>query len=207
MQVKTFVFNEIRENTYVLWDDSHECIFVDAGCHSVREQERLAAFIDQQKLKPVGVYSTHGHFDHVMGSAFVCRRYNIKNYAHPDDFGHIEHAVEHARHFGCEVETLPAPHIIGSEIKFGNTVLQVLLTPGHSRGSVSFYAAGDGILFSGDTLFAGSVGRTDFEDSDYNKLVDSLRMLMTLPNETQVLAGHGYATDIGSERTTNPFLQ
>ncbi len=208
MQIKTFIFNEIRANTYVVWDETGECIFVDATCSNGRENDRLAACVAENKLKPIAVINTHGHFDHVVGNTFLCRRYGIEAYLHKADFPNIEHAQEHAARFGIHIEQPPMPRELGGEVKFGNTTLQVLHTPGHSKGGVSLYAKKAGVVFTGDTLFRGSIGRSDFPDSDLNELMNSLHLaLLLLPDDTKVLPGHAFSTTIGDEKWQNPFLQ
>ncbi|GHT67380.1 MBL fold hydrolase [Bacteroidia bacterium] len=207
MQIKTFVFNRIRTNTYVVWDDSGECIFIDASCESLQERERLTTFVASQKLTPVGLYNTHGHPDHVTGNAFLCRHFNIKSYLHPDDNYNLERAVEYGTNCEMNVEQPPVPLPLNNEVRFGNTTLQVLHTPGHSKGGVVFYSAAHNVMFTGDTLFAGTIGRTDLAGGDYDEIMHSIRtQLLVLPDETEVLAGHGYPTQIGKERLQNPFL-
>jgi len=191
-----------------VWDDTNECIFVDAGCYSDKEKERLTAFVAENGLKPVALINTHGHFDHTVGNEFLCSRYGIDAYLHERDFYNIEKAAEHAASFDMHLKKLPLPKALGSEVKFGNTALQVLHTPGHSLGSVSLYAKNEGVVFTGDTLFRGSIGRSDFEGGDLNALMSSLHLvLMALPSETEVLPGHGFKTAIGAELWQNPFLQ
>jgi glyoxylase-like metal-dependent hydrolase (beta-lactamase superfamily II) len=208
MHVRTFIFNPIRVNTYVVWDDSRECIFVDAGNFSDKENERLAAFVAEKELKPVALVNTHGHFDHTVGNEFLCSRYNIEAYLHANDFYNIEQAAAHAAHFDIYIKNPPTPKALGAEVKFGNTALQVLHTPGHSRGSVSLYAKSENVVFTGDTLFRGSIGRSDFEGGDLNELMSSLHLtLLTLPSDTEALPGHGFKTSIGTELWQNPFLQ
>jgi glyoxylase-like metal-dependent hydrolase (beta-lactamase superfamily II) len=207
MKIKTFVLNPIRENTYVVWDDSGECIFVDAGCCNERENERVAEFVAEQKLRPVALVNTHGHFDHVAGNAFLCTHYGIDAQLHQADLFCYEHAAEYSRNFNLHIAPPPAPKFLGSELKFGHSTLQVLHTPGHSKGSVSLYSREAGVVFTGDTLFKGSVGRTDFTDGNLNELMQSLHLvLLALPDLTSVLPGHGFASSIGSERWNNPFL-
>ncbi|MDR2937376.1 MAG: MBL fold metallo-hydrolase, partial [Prevotellaceae bacterium] len=177
MNIKTFIFNPICVNTYVVWDDSNECIFVDAGSCTDKENERLAEFISEKKLKPVALVNTHGHFDHTAGNEFLCVRYNINAYLHADDFHTIKMASAHAEHFDVHIKNPPTPKELGAEVKFGNTTLQVLHTPGHSKGSVSLYAKNEGVVFTGDTLFRGSIGRSDFEGGDLNELMNSLHLI------------------------------
>jgi glyoxylase-like metal-dependent hydrolase (beta-lactamase superfamily II) len=208
MKIKTFIFNSFRVNTYVAWDDSGECIFIDAGCYADREQDRVERFIVEQKLKPVALVNTHAHVDHVVGNAFLCARYGIDSYLHKDDFYNLDHAAEHGRTFGFNLQAPPTPKVLGDSVTFGCTQLQVLHTPGHSKGSVSLYSQKQGTVFTGDTLFKGSIGRSDLSGGDLNDLISSLHLvLMRLPDNTTVLPGHGFETTIGDEKWQNPFLQ
>jgi glyoxylase-like metal-dependent hydrolase (beta-lactamase superfamily II) len=209
MLIKTFIFNKIRTCTYVVSDESGECVFIDAGCESADEQNRIAAYIAEQKLTPVAIYNTHAHPDHVVGNAFLCQKFGIGNYLYPaaDNYW-VEHVVEHGATIDMRIEKLSAPLPYGSEAHFGNTTLQVLHTPGHSKDCVSLYATTHKVVFTGDTLFAGCIGRTDLYGGDYDEIMHSIcTKLLTLPDETRVLAGHGYPTDIGTERMQNPFLR
>jgi glyoxylase-like metal-dependent hydrolase (beta-lactamase superfamily II) len=208
MEIKNFVFNPFRENTYVVWDSSGECIFIDAGCHTDREQERVAQLVAEQQLTPVAVVTTHGHVDHIAGNAFLCSRYGIDSYLHKDDFAMLGGVAAWAAQYEFGLQAPPTPKVMGSSVAFGHTQLQVLHTPGHSRGSVSLYEKEQGVVFTGDTLFKGTIGRSDLDGSDLNALMDSLHLvLLNLPDETTVLPGHGFSTSIGSERWHNPFLQ
>ncbi|MDR0565882.1 MAG: MBL fold metallo-hydrolase [Prevotellaceae bacterium] len=208
MEIKTFIFNPFRVNTYVAWDESGECIFIDAGCSAEREQGRIAEFVAEKNLTPVALVNTHAHVDHIAGNAFLCTRYGIDSYLHRDDFYNLSHAAAHGRMFGLEAPTPPTPKALGADIAFGRTRLQVLHTPGHSKGCVSLYGERQGVVFTGDTLFKGSIGRSDLPGGDLNQLMSSLHLvLMCLPNETIVKPGHGFETTIGSEKWQNPFLQ
>lgn len=208
MFIKTFIFNSFRVNMYIVWDDSGECVIIDGACYSDKEKERLVNFIEEQKLKPVALINTHGHVDHIVGNAFICKHYSIDSYLHKDDFSGLNYAEEHGKMFGFELENPPAPKELGSEVAFGKSTLQVLHTPGHSKGSVSLYAKNADVVFTGDTLFRGSIGRSDLPGGNLNELMQSLNLvLLTLPDNTKVLPGHGPQTSIGDERWGNPFLQ
>ncbi|MDR0415337.1 MAG: MBL fold metallo-hydrolase [Prevotellaceae bacterium] len=208
MEVKTFILNSFRVNTYIVWDESGECIFIDAACYSDREQDRIASFIETQRLKPVALVNTHAHVDHVVGNAFLCRRYGIPSYLHGDDLYNLDLAAAHGLMFGFELQTPPEPKPLGDSVTFGSTRLRTLHTPGHSRGSVSLYEETQGVVFTGDTLFKGSIGRSDLPGGDLNQLMSSLHLvLMPLPDATTVMPGHGYESTIGDEKWQNPFLQ
>jgi len=204
VNTKTFYFNEIRVRTYIVWDDTQECLIIDPGCGSENEQQRLMRFIADSKLKPVLTVNTHAHFDHVMGNAFVARTYGVPGALHKADLPLLEITVQQSALFGCIVEQPPMPAVWLSEeqpVRFGNAQLQVLCTPGHSPGGVCLYSAADKLLFSGDTLFAGGIGRTDLAGGNYDTLLNSITTkLMSLPDDVEVLPGHGPSTTIGNER-------
>ena len=212
MQVKTFYVNDLRECCYIAYDSTGECVIIDPGLETVSEQRRVVDFVESNNLKPVMLLCTHGHFDHVMGNAFVTRTWHVPTYIHPLDKGQLERAQQYCQMFGYNIEQPPADNIVevedGRLLTFGNTELRVIHTPGHTRGGVCYYCSKDEVLFSGDTLFAGSIGRTDLPGGDYDQIMESLlHKITTLPPDTRVLPGHGPETTIASEVTTNPFLR
>ncbi|MDR3134140.1 MAG: MBL fold metallo-hydrolase [Prevotellaceae bacterium] len=210
MQLKVFYFNELRVCTYVLWDETKECIIVDPGCESANEQQRLQQFITENQLKPVQVVNTHAHFDHVLGNLFVAKTYSIPSAIHEGDVQLLEKAAQQSAMFGFTVKPPPLPDRLLTEeepVCFGHSQLQVLHTPGHSPGGICLYAADDKFVLSGDTLFQESIGRTDLTGGNYDQLLDSIHTkLMTLPDEVRVFPGHGPATSIGEEKRNNPFI-
>ena len=213
MQIKRFYFNDLRECTYILWDQTNECIIVDPGCNTESERDRLAKFIEGNSLKPVKLLNTHGHFDHVMGNAFIEKKWSLKTHIHPLDKPQLMRAASYSEMFGYKVEQ-PSSDTVdieeGDEINFGESVLRVIWTPGHTRGGVAFHAYLEETPFVivGDSLFAGSVGRTDLPGGDYEELMDSLNnKILKLPGETIVYAGHGPQTTISAELASNPFLR
>ncbi len=210
MELKVFYFNELRECTYVLWDDSKECIIVDCGCGNDNECARLQKFIDENQLKPVMMVNTHGHFDHAMGNDFLARTYHIPSYIHAGDQALLAETANIAVNFGYTVPVPPAPAAFledGQALTFGHSALQVLHTPGHSKGCVCLYSPEDHFIITGDTLFQGCIGRTDLPGGNYDEIMDSLsRKLLPLPDDTVVYPGHGPATTIGEEKLTNPFI-
>lgn len=210
MQVAQFTFNEFSENTYVLFDETKQCVIVDPGCYKASEQEELTRFIKDNGLTPTMLINTHCHIDHILGNAFVANKYNIPLYMHKQELETYEGTSRWAQLFGMVIEEIPSNRIYlneGDEVAFGNTKLQVLFTPGHSVASLSFYEAVSQQLISGDVLFYQSIGRTDLPGGNFDTLIQSIKTkLFTLPNETVVYSGHGPKTTIGTEKSTNPFL-
>ena len=211
MKVYTFTFNPFQENTYVLADDSGDCIVVDPGCYTNEEQETLAAFLTEQGLRPVHLVNTHGHIDHILGNRFVCDRYGLSPEMHGDDVALVHSAPLYGDLWGVRVEASPGPSVLlaeGDAVRFGATELRVLLTPGHSPGSICLLHAPDRILVAGDVLFQGSIGRTDLPGGDYATLLASItEKILPLGDDIVVYPGHGPATTVGEERRNNPFLQ
>ena len=211
LNIKVFYFNDLRECTYVVWDETNECVIIDPGCHSESEKGRLEKFIETNGLKPTMLLNTHGHFDHIMGNAFVAKRWNIITHIHSGDNSYLERCAGYGEMFGYKIDEAPRNTIglaDGQILKIGNSYLKVMHTPGHSRGGVCFYNEEDKIIFSGDSLFAGSIGRTDLPGGDYDQLMESLLdRLVKLGDEYKVYPGHGPETTIGDELSTNPFLR
>ncbi|MDR3351052.1 MAG: MBL fold metallo-hydrolase [Prevotellaceae bacterium] len=210
MQLKVFYFNELRVCTYVLWDETKECIIVDPGCESESERQRLRKFIAENELKPVLIVNTHAHFDHVLGNLFVAKTYSIPSAMHEGDAPLLAKVAQQSAMFGLAVAQPPMPGRLLTEeepVRFGHSQLQALCTPGHSPGGICLYAEDDRFVLSGDTLFQESIGRTDLPGGNYEQLIDSIRnKLMTLPDDVKVFPGHGPATSIGYERRNNPFI-
>ncbi len=211
MELKLFVFNPIQENTYVLWDETGECVIIDPGFSNEREFEKLESFIKNINLKPVKVLNTHCHFDHILGVEKCRETYNIGWEINSEDSFLVETSVMQASMFGFKMkEVKPADKYLndGDEIRFGNSLLKVITIPGHSPGGICFYSPESKILITGDSLFRGSIGRTDLPGGDYNSLIVSIKgKLLSLPDDTIVYPGHDSATTIGDERVLNPFLR
>ena len=210
MKFKTLYFNPLRECCHILWDETdRSCIVVDPGCSGAGEFARLQRFVQEQSLKPVRILLTHGHFDHFAGVKMAAAYWNIPAMMHPDDAWQLKYTGWFAEEVGMEkpANDFPwEPLQEGMVIPFGDAALSVLHTPGHSPGSVCFYDAGANLLLSGDTLFQGSVGRTDLPKGNPEQMMKSIARLAQLPPETVVLPGHGYPTTIGEECRSNPFF-
>ena len=208
--VKTFVFNPFEENTYLLYDNTNECIVIDPGCYSDEEKEELISFIGESKLTPVKLFNTHCHVDHVIGNSYLCELYKIKTGAHKLDNPLLNGAAEHGKVLGFEIEQPPPINVFLQDneiIKFGNSRLKVIHVPGHSPGSIVFYGEEQKFVIAGDVLFNGSIGRTDLPGGDYEILIKNItNKLLVLGDDVVVYSGHGPVTTIGNEKRTNPYL-
>lgn len=210
IQVKKFTFNPIQENTFIVYDETLECVIIDPGCYTPKERNALDVFITEKQLKPVRLITTHCHFDHIMGVTHCRSTYHLAFETHPDEAALVEGAAEHGDLFGVPMEPIDAPDAFfkeGDRITFGNSYLEVIETPGHSPGGVVFYNPEQKILIAGDVLFYGSIGRTDLPGGSFEKLVGNIQTkLLILPEETIVYSGHGPETSIAFEKKNNPFL-
>mgnify|MGYP003290052829 FL=1 len=213
MKIKQFVFNHFGENTYVVIDETtSSCAIIDPGCFRETEKQTLVSFFKSNNLVPDKILFTHCHVDHTFGAHFLLEEYPlIQTYAHQSEQHFIDTAVEQAESFGVTIDQPPAiAHYVydGQTITIGALEFKVICTPGHSLGCVCYYNKENNILFSGDTLFANSVGRTDLYGSSHLSLMNSIQeKLMVLPENTDVLPGHGPSTTIGEEKNTNPYIQ
>ncbi len=210
IRVEKFVVNPLGENSFVLSDETGECVFIDPGFYYEEEHEEISEYIRDNNLKPVKITNTHCHFDHIMGVEFIRNKYHIPFCAHPDDAFLVEQAVGQGNSFGFEMDSVsPINEFLteNDKIRFGNTELQIFHVPGHSPGHVVFYHAESRILIAGDVLFYGSIGRTDLPGGDYQTLISGIKeKLFVLPDDTRVFSGHGPETTIGFEKMNNPFL-
>jgi glyoxylase-like metal-dependent hydrolase (beta-lactamase superfamily II) len=209
LQLQSFVFNPLQENTYVLFDETKECVIIDPGCYEREEQYDLADFIETNQLKVVKLLNTHGHVDHVLGNAFVKETYKTKLYIHEQDAATLKAVKVYAPHYGFFQYQEAEPDIYlkeGEPVAFGNQSLEVLFVPGHAPGHIAFYHAASKTLIGGDVLFYNSIGRTDLPGGNYDTLINSIQQkFFTLPDDVTVYPGHGPETTIGYEKKTNPF--
>jgi len=210
LTVKFFTFNPAHENTYILFDETHECVIIDAGCYTAQEQAILKDFISDKKLKPVMLLCTHAHFDHIMGNRFVFDTYGLKPIFHKADLDVFAAQEGVCKRYELNYDPSPAPEKFiedGDELIFGNTTLKVFHTPGHAPGHVVFYNAENHLVINGDVLFKNTIGRTDIPLANHADLENSIKTkLYTLPDETTVYTGHGPVTNIGYEKTHNMFV-
>ncbi|MDR2627430.1 MAG: MBL fold metallo-hydrolase [Dysgonamonadaceae bacterium] len=212
MKIKTFVFNIVSVNTFVLYDDTLEAAIIDCGCFNSLEQTELTRFIKQNNLQVKHLLNTHLHFDHALGNAYASRIFDLTPQGNPLEETKMPPLLQQASRFGIRIGEPPVPlgsHLEdGDIITFGHNALQCRHIPGHSPGSLVFYESKAGCLFSGDVLFKGSIGRTDLWGGNYDALVNGIQIkLFTLPDETVVYPGHGPTTTIGQEKRHNPYFR
>jgi len=210
IKVKNFRFGPFEENTYVLYDETMECMIMDPGCYTRDEKKALSDFIESEKLKPVKLINTHGHIDHILGNNFIAGKYKLDLEMNEHDVKLLKAAPVYGQMWGINAEPSPEPKTLlkeGDVVKFGNSSFEVLFTPGHSEGSVSFYNRENNFVLAGDVLFYGSIGRTDLPGGNFDILIRSIKeKLFPLGDNVKVYSGHGPETTIGFEKANNPFL-
>lgn len=205
MIVKQLPLGPIQTNCYIAGcEETKEGVIIDPSA----EPEQIMAEINNLGLTVKYVLLTHAHFDHMMANAGVVEATGAPLALHPLDLPLLRN--NGGASFGMQVPQSPEPDMElaeGDSITFGTHTFEVLYTPGHTPGHVSFYEANVGIIFDGDVLFASGIGRTDLPGGDYETLMTSINeKLMVLPDETYVCSGHGPVTTIGRERQSNPWL-
>ena len=203
--IQSFAVMPFDENCYVVSDDTGEGVVIDPG-GMARE---ILAYIREAKLSIKAVLDTHGHCDHIGANDAIRDATEAPLYIHKEDAPMLTDMKKNLAAFmGFQALSRPAEHLLseGDKISFGASNLEVLHTPGHTTGGVCF--VGDGVAFTGDTLFAGSIGRSDFPGGSERDLIGNIKKkLLALPDETKVYAGHGPSSEIGWERVHNLYLQ
>jgi hydroxyacylglutathione hydrolase len=212
MKIKKITFNNFMENTFIVYDQTKECIIIDPGCYSIEEKEELLSFININQLQPTLLINTHCHIDHIFGNNFVNKKWNTRLVINKLELEILKSAHVVAQSYGFnnyEPSPQPSKYIIeGDIITFGKSELKVLFTPGHAPGHISLYSKKDEFIISGDVLFMNSIGRTDLPGGDYETIIKTIKnKLLTLPKQTKVYCGHGPETTIDNEKNNNPFLR
>jgi hydroxyacylglutathione hydrolase len=210
MKIYKEIFSPIEVNTFIITGDDTSCVVIDCGCYGKAEEKRLADLLSDLRLKPVLLLNTHCHLDHIFGNAFMLDRYGLKAWFHKGENYNLISSPKHAIMFGLTMEAPPEPAGYlddGQIITSSGLNLEVIAVPGHSSGGIAFYSGEDGIIFTGDALFAGSIGRSDLPGGNHEQLMNNIRTrLFTLPPDTVVYPGHGLETTIGEEIRSNPFF-
>ena len=209
MKIKTFILGDFQTNCYCLTADTavKDCLIIDTGLQS----DPLIDYLKQNQLNPVAAVFTHGHIDHIAGLALLRQNWpDIKVAIHKDDAAMLQDGrLNLSALSGVPFKTSPADITIEAEeiMTLADIGFHILHTPGHTPGSISLYFKSESVVFVGDALFAGSIGRTDFPGGNHEQLITAIKAkLLTLPEDTRVYSGHGPVTTIIREKRTNPFL-
>lgn len=213
LNIVKFVFNNFGENTFLVIDSAtRQAAVIDPGMLHGEEREAFDRYIKDNGLKLTQIILTHAHLDHVFGAGYVTDAYGVPVAAHADDLPLALKAPSQTARFGMAgVIDRPLEFDVtlkdGDIIRIGESTLEVLHVPGHSPGGIVLYDRADGVAFVGDSIFDGSIGRTDLEGGDYATLISSIKnRILTLPDDTVLLPGHGNATTVKKEKESNPFL-
>lgn len=210
MTIKQFTVSPFQENTYVCHDDGAG-VLIDPGTSNASEREEVLDYLDENDLYIEHLLLTHAHIDHILGCKFFADRYGRSFKMHAADAPLLENAHEQGRLFNVPIEQPPPPEAFleeGDTVSFGRAAWEILHCPGHSPGSICFYDRANGFVISGDTVFQGSIGRTDLWEGSTELLLTSIgEKLLVLEDETVLYPGHGPQTTVGYERANNPFLQ
>ena len=210
--VEQHTFNPFQENTFLVYDETNECVIIDPGCYTQEEKEALKNYIENKGLKPVRLICTHSHLDHVFGTAYVSKTFDLGVEIHPEDLQTLNMFNTTVQLYQIpNAEEPPQPKSFleeGDKVTFGNSSMDVLFVPGHAPGHIVLVGRDEKFVINGDCLFYGSIGRTDLPGGNHEQLLDSIRTkLFTLDDDYKVYCGHGPATSIGFEKANNPFLK
>lgn len=211
LKIKSFTFNDFEENTYLIYDETKECAIIDAGCSDYKEEQEIFNFIADNELIPKLLINTHLHFDHFLGALFLQSKFsNISMFANKEDEFLLKSTLNFAYMYDLQIKEIPQ---IGKYLKdnnvltFGNTKIKVLETPGHSPGGLCFYIEQEKVIFTGDSLFYQTIGRTDLPGGDYQTLINSIKnKILCLPDETTIYPGHGMTTKVEIEKSNSFFV-
>lgn len=213
LNIQCVVLNNFEENTYIVTDQATgDTAIIDPGMLYESEKEYFAKYITDHNLRLTQVILTHAHLDHCFGADYVRSRYNVPVKLHKDDVPLVSILPEQARRFGmANVMDRPLEYDVelkdGDIIEIGKSRLKVLHVPGHSPGGIMLYDEEDSVAFVGDSIFRGSIGRTDLPGGDYATLINAIKSkIFTLPDNTVLLSGHGEPTDVATEKSSNPYF-
>jgi hydroxyacylglutathione hydrolase len=212
LQVKHFTFNLFQENTYILYDENTRdgCI-IDAGNSQSKEDAILLGFIEKENIKINRLLNTHAHIDHILGNKKVADELGLTPELHAADLYTFDNTIRTAQIFGFSLDDSPKPRLSlseGDKIQIGASAVEVIFTPGHSKGSVSFYCPEHGFIISGDVIFNESIGRTDLQGGNYQELIETISSkIYSLPPQTIIYSGHGPQTSVAYEMRHNPFVK
>ena len=208
MEIKSYIVNMLQENTWVVRGEGASCVIVDPGF--LGEEETSAVLEGLKGLHPEAILLTHGHMDHIYGVAELQKRFNIPVYMSEEDVKTMEY-LDRVSKFGIPAADRSfniTPVSDGQTVEAAGLRFKVITTPGHSPGSICWLVEGEQALFTGDTLFAGAIGRTDLIYGEYDDEIRSImEKLILLDGDTRIYPGHGGTSTIGTERVSNPFLE
>ncbi len=204
----------LQENCYLLWDETtHEAALIDCGAFRDEEKRAISDYIRDNNLTLTHLFNTHAHFDHLFGAEYIYKEYGVGvelSEAERETYAAARKQMVSLLRVDLPLETPPVARYFneGDTLTVGGVSLTVIATPGHTPGGVCFYAEKEGVLFSGDSLFRRQIGRCDFPGGSEVSLIQSLRTkVLALPDQVQVLPGHGEPTTVGDERALNAYLQ
>ena len=211
LNIKKIVCNMLQENCYIVSDETNDCVIIDCGAFYPEEREAVVEYIRENKLRPKHLLCTHAHLDHNFGNNTIEQEFQLLPEIHEDDAAmltDLKVQADFLTEFASQLNLPQAGRLLHDKdvIAFGSHQLTVLSTPGHSPGGVVFYCESEHVAFSGDTLFRHSIGRTDFPEGSMFAIIQSLRMISQLPDDTVVYPGHGPKTTIGEEVAHNPYI-
>lgn len=213
LNIEKFQVNPLGENCYIVSDETKECVIIDCGACDLDEFSDITSYISENGLKPVHLLATHGHIDHNFGNDMVLKEYGLKVEVNAKERPLMEAMNQQAQMiFGPANDVVVPQATVGNyftekdTIPFGNHEFCIIETPGHSPGGVFFHCKEEKLAFSGDTLFRGSIGRTDFMGGNMFQIIQSLRMICQMDDDIAVYPGHGPKTTIGYECETNMYL-
>lgn len=211
MKIEFFRFNLFEVNTYAVYDETKECVIIDPGCYSQAERDFFLKFLQEKGLKPVLIANTHCHSDHILGVNFLKEKFSIPFAANEKDKFLLENADKYASRWGWKISEPIKIDIECQEdtvLKFGNSELKCTLTPGHTPGGMTIYAEKEKFMFTGDTIFKGTIGRTDLEGASYEDEMNSIRnKILRFDCAYEIFPGHGEPTSVSHETTENPFVE